>query len=164
LGWVMNKSIWLLFCVIFIFQMGCATTYQKDSFTGGFSETQLSENVWRVHFKGNAKTSMERATDFCLLRSAELTIENGFNYFSLVDEKSDTKTGVITTPMTAQTSAYGYTTFSGGQTFAYRKPRIQNTVFMLKEKPDSAGMVYEAIFIIQSIQNKYPGEFQKTGN
>jgi hypothetical protein len=61
----------------------CATAYQRDGFTGGFSETQLDENVWRVTFEGNGYTREQRAEDFALLRSAELTLEKGFYAFWL---------------------------------------------------------------------------------
>ena len=50
---------------------GCMTAYQPDGLTGGYSEVQLSENVWRVSFKGNGYTSRERAVDMALLRSAD---------------------------------------------------------------------------------------------
>jgi hypothetical protein len=36
--------------------VGCATGYQAQGFTGGFDETQLSPNVYRVTFKGNGYT------------------------------------------------------------------------------------------------------------
>jgi hypothetical protein len=150
----------LLALALGIFFSGCATSYQKDSFSGGFSETQLSENVWKVHFRGNGKTTMERATDFCLLRSAELTLENGYQYFAIINEDSSTKSSTFTSPQTAYTNAYGYTTFSGGQTFTANKPRTQNTILMFKEKTDKAGMVYEAQFIVQSLRGKYSREFQ----
>ena len=50
----------------------CATTYQSESFSGGFSETQLDKNVFRVSFQGNGYTRAERAEEMALLRSAEL--------------------------------------------------------------------------------------------
>ena len=92
-----------------VFIGGCATSYQKDGFTGGFSETQMSENVWRVHFKGDGFTSMEKATDFCLLRSAELTVENGYKYFSLMEENSSNKQKTFTSTPQALTNAFGTT-------------------------------------------------------
>lgn len=150
----------LLVLAVGIFISGCATSYQKNGFTGGFSETQLSENVWKVHFRGNAKTTMERATDFCLLRSAELTLENGYEYFAIIGDESNTNSSSFSTPQQAYTNPYGYTTFTGGQVFTAHKPRTQNTIFMLKEKNDNPGMIYEAQFIVQSIRSKYSGEFQ----
>src|SRR5882724_2256033 len=67
---------------------GCATTYQPQSFSGGFSETQLDKNVFRVSFKGNGYTQAERAEEMALLRSAELTLKNGFKYFVIIDGRS----------------------------------------------------------------------------
>ena len=145
---------------------GCATAYQKQGFTGGFSETHLGENVFQVTFKGNAYTSQERASDFTLLRSAELVLENGFKYFIIVDSEKYTKKGAHTTPTTSRTTgsvygtgnyAYGSatTTTSGGQTYIYSKPRSTNTIVGFKEKPRVGGLVYEAAFIVKSIEGKY---------
>ena len=49
---------------------GCATPYQPMSFGGGFAETQLDENVFRVEVRGNGFTGRERVQDFALLRGA----------------------------------------------------------------------------------------------
>jgi hypothetical protein len=154
------KNLFLVLIAL-IFFIGCATSYQKNGFSGGFSETQLSENIWKVHFRGNAKTTMERATDFCLLRSAELTLENGYKYFSIVDENSDTKSSNFSTPQRAYTNPYGHTTFTGGQTFTAHKPRTQNTIIMLREKAQNSGIVYEAQFLVRSLRDKYSSEFKK---
>jgi len=96
---------------------GCATTYQPKSFTGGYSETQLGENVFQVSFRGNGYTSRERASDFNLLRSAELTLERGFRYFVIVDSEKYATTGTYTTPAQSHTtgSAYG----SGNYAYVY---------------------------------------------
>lgn len=156
----------IIMVVISIILSGCSTTYQKQSFTGGFSETQLSENIFQVTFKGNAYTSRERASDFTLLRSAELSLENGFKYFIIVDSEKYTKTSTHTTPTSSYTtgSAYGSgnyaygsatTTTTGGQTYVYSKPRSTNTIVGFKEKPEGSGLVYEAEFVIKSIKAKY---------
>ena len=54
--------------------LGCATAYQPQGLSGGFTETQLAPDVWRVSFSGNGYTKGERAEDFAMLRSAELTL------------------------------------------------------------------------------------------
>lgn len=144
----------------------CATAYQRDGFTGGFSETQLDENVWRVTFEGNGYTREQRAEDFALLRSAELTLEKGFTHFGFAGSRSSTETGAFTTPTTSYTtgSAYGSGNYSygnattrttGGQTFFISKPSTTNTVVMFKGKPDIQGMVYDAKFVCQSLGQKY---------
>jgi hypothetical protein len=154
----------LLLMAAFVF--GCATDYQSKSFTGGFSETQLSENVYRVTFNGNGYTGAERAADFSLLRSAELAMAGGFRYFIIVESGSDSSLSTYTTPTqsytTANVSAYGNsaygsanTTTYGGQTFLIRKPSATNTIVCFKDKPEIAGLVYDAAFVARSIRQKY---------
>lgn len=144
----------------------CVTVYQREGFSGGFSETQLDENIWRVTFSGNGYTREQRAEDLALLRSAELTLEKGYTHFGLAGSKSSSETGAFTTPTTSHTtgSAYGSgnyvygnaTTRSyGGQTVFVSKPSTTNTVVMFKGKPDVQGMVYDAKFICQSLGQKY---------
>lgn len=144
----------------------CATAYQREGLSGGFSETQLDENVWRVTFEGNGYTREQRAEDFALLRSAELTLEKGYTHFGLAGSRSSTETGAFTTPSTSYTtgSAYGSGNYAygsattrtyGGQTYFISKPSTKNTVVMFKGKPDVQGMVYDAKFICQSIGPKY---------
>lgn len=65
---------------------GCATSYQPKSFSGGYSEIRLREDLFEVSFQGNGSTSRERAADFALLRSAEVALENGFPYFVIISE------------------------------------------------------------------------------
>lgn len=145
---------------------GCATMYQRVGFTGGYSETQLGENVFQVSFRGNGYTSYQRASDFSLLRSAEIALENAYNYFIIVDSEKYSKTCAYTTPTRSYTtgSAYGYgnyaygsatTTTYGGQTYFISKPRAANTIVCFKEKPDINGLVYDSEFVARSIRTKY---------
>lgn len=117
----------------------CATTYQLKGFTGGYSETQLGENIFQVSFRGNGYTSRGRASEFSLLRSAEVALENGFRYFVIVESEKGSKVGAYTTPTTSQTTGSAYssgsyaygsatTTTSGGQTYVISKPRATNTI------------------------------------
>ena len=156
----------ILIAVLVAILTGCATPYQKHGFTGGFSETQLGENIFQVSFAGNAYTGSGRASDFTLLRSAELALENGFNYFIIVDSEKYTEAGSYTTPTNSYTtgSAYGTgnyaygsatTTTTGGQTYFYSKPTSTNTIVCFKEKPSIEGLVYEAAFIVKSVKGKY---------
>ncbi len=145
---------------------GCATTYHAKSFTGGYSETRLREDVFQVSFSGNASTSRERAADFSLLRSAELTLENGFRYFVVVDSEKYSKLGTHTTPSTSYTTGSAYSTGSyahgsattttyGGQTNLTSKPRVTNTILCSKDKPEIDGLVLDAEFVASSIRTKY---------
>ena len=157
------NNVLLLLAALFL--NACATSYQNTGFTGGYSETQLDENVFKVSFRGNGYTSRERASDFALLRSAELTLQNGYAYFVIVDEESHTRNSTYTTPTTSNTTAnvygsgnYAYgtatTTTSGGQTYNISKPSNSNTIVLFEEKPES-GFSYNAEFIYRELREKY---------
>jgi hypothetical protein len=153
-------SLWVL--------SSCATSYHQKGFTGGYSETQLAPDVFRVNFQGNGYTSAERAQDFVLLRAAELSLERGFRYFALLDEESSSKLGIFTTPGSAHTtgSAYrsgnsatysGYTTYTPGHTFLISKPHTGVLVRGFTNKPDDI-YTFDTEFLQQSLKRKYSGQ------
>lgn len=146
--------------------VGCATGYHARGLGGGFSETQLDLNVFQVRFRGNGYTSQERATDFALLRSAELARKNGFEFFIIADRGDETRSFAHTTPTESYTTgtasvvgntAYvnANTTTYGGQTYVIRKPALVNTVVCFKERPEGRGFVYNATFVYESLTQKY---------
>jgi len=158
------RAISLIFiAIVSIALLGCATPYQRIGLTGGYSETQLGDNVFHVSFRGNGYTSYERASDFALLRSAELALEHGFRYFVIVESQKRTKIVTHTTPSTSYTtgSMYSYgnyaygtatTTTYGGQTYFISKPRVSYTILCFKEKPKIKGLVFDAEFVAKSIK------------
>jgi hypothetical protein len=65
---------------------GCTvapTPFQPLGAEGGYDETRLQENVWRVSFRANAYTSESEVVDYLFLRSAELTRQSGYPYFAI---------------------------------------------------------------------------------
>lgn len=144
---------------------GCATGYQKEGATGGYSHLQLDTDVYKVTFKGNGFTSRQRVSDFALLRSAEITLLNGYNYFIILDIDNYVSRSSYTTPTTSQTnmnfnhygnSVYGNatTTTYGGQTYNVSKPSYTNTIMCLTEKSDTS-FSYNAQFVASKIKEKY---------
>jgi hypothetical protein len=146
---------------------GCATGYHAKSLSGGFTETQLDQNVFQVSFHGNGYTSRERAADFTLLRSAEIARMHGFGYFIIVERADRTGYGTYTTPTESYSSGsattYGNTTYGsattttyGGHTYLIQKPGLANTIVCFKDRPDDVqGLVYNADFIYRSLTQKY---------
>lgn len=65
--------------------VGCATPYQQSGYRGGFIETRLAPDIFAISSAGNSFTSPERVSDFALLRAAELTLNNGYNRFTLLN-------------------------------------------------------------------------------
>ena len=158
------KKIVTIFIGLF-FLVSCSTTYQTTGLAGGFSETQLDENMYKVYFSGNGFTEAQSAADMCLLRCADLCLKAGYNYFIIIDESQKTIKSSYTTPTqthsfgsvnvygnTAYGSGTSYTT--GGQTFNISKPSSTNTIILLKEKP-SEGISYNAKFLYDSLGKKY---------
>ncbi|KAF7789027.1 hypothetical protein PRUB_a2161 [Pseudoalteromonas rubra] len=61
---------------------GCsAVSYQSMGIRGGYSEKQLNEHTYRVHYSGNGSVSLEQAIDFALLRSAVIAQQHGSDTF-----------------------------------------------------------------------------------
>lgn len=149
-----------LFIILSFISFACATSYQSTGFTGGYSETQLDENVFQVNFKGNGFTSKERSADFALLRCAELASNNGYDYFTIIDAQQYTTNSTYTTPTQTKAkvsvygnTAYGSSTTYGGQTYNISKPSNTNTIICFKEKPE--GFSYNVKFLMHSLKEKY---------
>lgn len=153
---------WLVSVLVVVMLAGCATPYQRSGAMGGFSETRLAQDAWTVSFDGNGYTGDERATDFMLLRAAELAILHGFPYFVMVDREDHGRSGEWTSPTRTSTSGRvdRYGNFSsqsrttGGQTHSWYKPGKAATVMGLRERP-AGQMVYEAEVVSVSVREKY---------
>lgn len=73
----------------------CATPtpYQPNirgqAVSGGFSETRLEGDRWRVNFTGNTLTDRETVEGYLLYRAAELTRDQGYDWFTIVDRETN---------------------------------------------------------------------------
>lgn len=122
-----------LFIISALALCGCATTYQQTGFSGGFSETKLGPDTVRVVFKGNGYTSDERATDFALLRAAQLCREAGFTHFTVQPQASSTPAVSV----------------NGG----IAKPGVALLAKFYRSKVDDLAL--DAAFVVSSIKSKY---------
>jgi len=59
--------------------------------SGGYSEARIEPNRWRVTFTGNSMTSRETVEGYLLYRAAELTLQNGDDWFAINDRQTDAK-------------------------------------------------------------------------
>lgn len=71
---------------------GCTTgpaayAPKTDETSTGYTDEQLTSNRYRVTFTGNSVTARETVENYLLLRSAEVTLAAGFDYF-LFDTRS----------------------------------------------------------------------------
>lgn len=137
----------------------CVTTYGPKGMSGGYTETRLEEDVFRITVEANGYTSMEQAEEMVLLRAAELSLQNGYAAFVVTESRGRTKLSSYTSPITARTVNTGYgqsrTTFSGGDTYTSEHPVATATVLMLKEKMKGTGTIYDAAFLCGSLAPKF---------
>ncbi|HEX8554111.1 MAG TPA: hypothetical protein VF695_05345, partial [Sphingomonas sp.] len=83
---------------------GCATetTYRPATGRGfnrtGFSERQIEPNRFLVNFAGNSVTERDTVERYLFLRAAELTLQQGYDYFVLAERDTDRQTRTYTTP------------------------------------------------------------------
>jgi hypothetical protein len=89
----------------------------------GFSEQRIEATRYRVTFEGNSRTTRQRVEDSLLLRAASLTIENGYDWFQVVNRATDPKTYQLRSPLTGSSWGGGYDYYGGFATFRTWSPR-----------------------------------------
>ncbi|ODT64174.1 hypothetical protein [Phenylobacterium sp.] len=93
-----------------------ATPYQPNlpgqAVSGGYSEQRVEANRFRVNFSGNSLTSRETVEGYLLFRAAELTVQEGYDWFAVVDRntEADRRTYVERDPLYSPWygPSYGY--------------------------------------------------------
>ena len=102
-----------LLSILCLLLAGCATSYQPKSYTGGYTDTKLDDDKYRVTFSGNQHTSADRVEEYALLRAAELTLEYGYSHFVTVNESgesvsrfSESRTGTVRERKSRQTTIH----------------------------------------------------------
>jgi hypothetical protein len=87
----------LAVCALALALSACASAppYQPaaSSLASGYSDQRLASDRYRVRFTGTERMSAAEVQDYALLRAAQLTLENGHDWFEVVasDTVSDTE-------------------------------------------------------------------------
>lgn len=98
----------------------CATetTYRPATGYGfsrtGYSDRQIEANRFLVSFAGNSYTSRDTVERYLLFRAAELTLQQGGDYFIMVDRQTDLRSRTYTTPSFGGGFGYPYAGWSPG--------------------------------------------------
>ncbi|HEX8382385.1 MAG TPA: hypothetical protein VF592_03315 [Sphingomonas sp.] len=83
---------------------GCATetTYRPARGQGfnrtGYSEQRIEPDRYLVSFGGNSVTERDTVERYLLFRAAELTLQQGYDYFVTAERDTDRQTRTYTTP------------------------------------------------------------------
>ena len=97
---------------------GCATetTYRPATGQGfnrtGYSDRQVEPDRFLVSFAGNSVTSRDTVERYLLFRAAELTLQNGYDYFVMADRDTDLQSRTYSTPG-GFNRGFGYGGFGG---------------------------------------------------
>jgi len=102
----------------------CATVPPYHPASGssgyGFSEQKIESNRYRVTFNGDSSTSRQAVENFLLYRAAELTVQNGFDYFVMAENDTETHKSYS---LTSRYPRYGRrTNFIGPREYYYSYP------------------------------------------
>lgn len=83
---------------------GCATETRYRPATGqgfnrtGYSDRQIEPNRFIVSFAGNSVTSRDTVERYLFFRAAELTLQQGFDYFVMADRDTQLQSRTYSTP------------------------------------------------------------------
>lgn len=81
--------------VLSAFMLGCAaptpTPFQAASPNSdfGYRETALTDTQYRIDFVGNRHTQASQIKDYAMLRAAQLTLQQGYDWFVILDSQTD---------------------------------------------------------------------------
>ena len=65
------------------------TPYQPLNNGVGYADQKLENNRYRISFSGNSSTPRETVANYVLYRAAEVTLSNGYDYFTLAAQSTD---------------------------------------------------------------------------
>ena len=115
------------------------TKYAADTNGYGYREVQIDSTAYQVSFKGNSETAPEDISRYALFRCAELTDQEGFDYFILLDDKN------AATTSSGETWGYNSDNEWAPKTTVYTEHSDMKTIRMYKGiAPTGNPQVYSA--------------------
>ncbi|ANF83032.1 hypothetical protein A3K93_13110 [Acinetobacter sp. NCu2D-2] len=165
------KKVMLGLCTAALIGLsGCASTPTKPltfDQLGQFTATPLNQNSYRVSFTARPNMSLGTAEEIALLKSAQITVQNGFQFFKVIDDPSNQAQKparqAIVYPQNNfppygmyRRSPYYWSNpfYEAPYTVTLEPAQVSYTIQCFKEKkqPDDA---FDARLILQSLGQKY---------
>ena len=98
----------------------CATPYGKYGIAGGYTDSRIDENTFSISVDTNGFTNQQTTSMHALYRAAELTSENGFDFFVIVSREKNSTSMAMAMPgsSTSNTTVntYGSTAYASTTT------------------------------------------------
>jgi hypothetical protein len=108
----------------------CATAYQPDGVSGGYSDQVRNGNTAQVSFRGNGMTTPATLHSFLLRRCAEVTLQDGYSYFVVVHTEAPNQLNDYLYSMKAETA----------------------TIEMYQgNKPENVANAYDATYLLRTV-------------
>ena len=159
------KKLLLLIILPTLLFVSCSTPYQEvgTDVRGGYSFERKSQNIFNVLFEGNGFTTPQKASDFAILRAAEVTLEHQFKYFTKLGKKDISTSREIDTggyaTTTGTVSSYGTytsnTTYTPSSTTIYQ-PGYLIIIQCYTSKPSGhVGKIYDAKSVQMQLRTQY---------
>lgn len=155
------RTIFLL-CVAALCLTACDTPTVYGPATGpeasGYSEMAIERDRWRVTFHGGSHADLRRVEDLALLRAADLTLAQGYDWFRIVDRYGETRgdSGPVVSLGAGGADFGGHSAVGLGGAMGFDLgggPRITRTIEILMGRgaPPREPYVYDARGVRQTI-------------
>ncbi|MGH6944912.1 MAG: CC0125/CC1285 family lipoprotein [Geminicoccaceae bacterium] len=150
----------LIGILLLVMLAACAspTPYQPATDGFGYADQQIESNRYRVSFAGNSVTPRQTVENYLLYRAAEVTLQTGHDYFTLVDQHIERSTSYQGTGFTdfPVVDRHGHSAFGFGTTSytAYpidRYTGYADVVVHDGEKPAGDVSAYDARDVVQRL-------------
>jgi hypothetical protein len=141
----------------------CATPYGKYGILGGYTDSRIDENTFSISVDTNGFTNQQTTSMHALYRAAELTIENGFDFFVISNGANNSSSMAMAMPgaSTSRTTvnAYGSTAYARTTT-TYAPTTVvpivfPNSTLVIKSfkgtKPEGVASAYDARSLIKHL-------------
>jgi hypothetical protein len=81
-------------CLTMVAACSTPTPYRQAAspYDDGYSTQQIESNRFRISFKGNSLTTRQTVDTYMLYRAAEVTLQNGGDYFVIANKDVDKNT------------------------------------------------------------------------
>lgn len=137
---------------VFAILSACATPYGKYGIAGGYTDSRIDENTFSISVDTNGFTNQQTTSMHAMYRAAELTLNNGYDYFVIVNDSKTPSGMIVNTPGSAHTklttygsSATAKTTYTPGPAIPLAFP---NSTLVIKSfkgtKPSESPNAYDA--------------------
>jgi S1-C subfamily serine protease len=136
---------------------GCTglTSFVNNSvYEHALVETQINGNNWKIVFSGR-EVSMQKAIDFSLLKAGELSLDNGYKYFEIIDQEKSVNSYTVTKPAWNVKNKNGTYTHYPGSSRQVNKPIIETRIFMHNDNSLVNNNTFESELIILSLSSSY---------